>query len=94
MIYIKSVNTTDKRFIGRATQVFAGGQTGIAYSSIPVPDTTVLCDGCNRNLCPGVGYLVYLSKRELTKDQPYDIFCEDCVRKYFPKAKEVKDVLP
>lgn len=47
----------------------------------------VLCNGCKRNIYPGAGYLIYLSKQNLAKDQPFDFYCEDCERKYFPDAK-------
>lgn len=56
---------------------------------IPVPNNVVLCNGCNSNIAETErkeGYLVYLEKRKLDKDQPYDFYCESCVKKYFPKA--------
>ncbi len=47
----------------------------------------VLCNGCKRNIYPSNGYLIYLSKIDLKIDQPFDFYCEDCERKYFPDAK-------
>lgn len=85
MIYIKKVQTTDPRFGNRSMEI----HTVEGHTSIPVPDTIVLCDGCNKNIYPNPGYLVYLRKQELAKDQPYDFYCGDCVKEYFPKAKEV-----
>lgn len=90
MVYIKKVSTTDKRFGNRAIEVCVGstpiGDVKLPHSSIPVPDTVVLCNGCNNNVYPGSGYLVYLGKRELDKDLPYDFYCDKCTHKYFPKA--------
>ncbi|GAJ02754.1 unnamed protein product, partial [marine sediment metagenome] len=47
----------------------------------------VLCNGCKRNIYSGAGYLIYLGKKEMAKDQPFDFYCEDCTRRYFPEAK-------
>lgn len=86
--YKKKVLATDPRFAGRAAVISGAGM----YSRIPIPDTVVLCDGCNANIHDmelREGYLIYMSKRELTKDQPYDFYCPSCTRRYFPKAVEV-----
>ena len=90
MIYAKEVETTDQRFKGRDVVM----ASSIATSVIPVPDTVVLCNGCNRNIYPEKGYLVYLSKQELKEDLPYDLYCGSCLKKYFPKAGIVKEVQP
>jgi len=90
MVYVKKVKTTDPRFRRRTTEILAPGTEPY---SIPVPDNVVLCNGCNVNLAKTeeqAGYLVYLTKRELTADRPYDFYCESCLRRYFPKAKEVQ----
>ena len=87
MIYARKIGTTGKRFANRTLSI-----TSISLgdgSRIPIPDTIILCNGCNKNLYPDFGYLVYLSKKGLTADLPYDIYCEDCLRRYFPKVKEV-----
>ena len=88
MVYRKKVKATDKRFAGRDTIIT--GRMGLC-EVIPIPDNIVLCNGCNRNLYENgkLGYLIYLSKRELKADQPYDLYCEDCIKLYFPKAIEV-----
>ena len=81
-VYKKLTKTTDPRFGNRSIDIF----TPMEGSSIPVPDNVVLCDGCNENIYPEDGYLVYLGKRELDKDLPYDFYCPKCVKEYFPKA--------
>lgn len=81
-VYKKLVKTTDPRFAGRSIDIF----TPKERTSIPVPDIHVICDGCNGNIYPDDGYLVYLSKRELDKDLPYDFYCSNCVEEYFPEA--------
>ena len=86
MIYAKRIETTDERFQGRATHIYGAGME----SHTPVPDEVVLCNGCNQNVHPGVGFLVYLGKRELKADTPYDFYCGSCVKAHFPKAEEVK----
>ena len=68
-------------------QVFHNRETVIATSElatrIPVPDHITLCNGCNQNI--EEGYLVYLGKRELKANQPYDYYCKGCMERYFPK---------
>jgi len=89
-VYKKLVSTTDPRFTGRKIEVCAGsipiGDVKLPNSSIPVPDTVVLCNGCNENIYPNNGYLIYLGKQELVKDLPYDFYCVSCTKEYFPKA--------
>jgi len=88
-VYIKKVSTRDPRFSGRSIDIGVPGAGVGPLHSILVPNTTVVCDGCNVNAYPNDGYLVYLGKREMEADQPYDFYCEACVRNYFPKAVEV-----
>lgn len=83
-IYAKKVQSTDPRFHDRTGIVTTGRGLGGETVVIPIPDDVILCNGCNRNMAKG--YLVYLGKRELRLDQPYDIYCPECLRKYFPKA--------
>ncbi len=92
MIYTKRVETTDERFQGRVIHLCtpsAADGHAIEVAAIEIPDEEVICNGCNGNVHPGVGFLVYLGKRELKADTPYDFYCGSCVTKYFPKAEEV-----
>ena len=84
-IYVKEVSTKDQRFTDREVVMW----TREGRDATPVPDTVVVCDGCNENIYPGSGYLVYLNKRELLKDQPYDFYCEACLKEYFKEYKTV-----
>jgi len=92
MIYKKRVSTKDPRFKGRVIMfVDALGQ-----DSIPIDDTSVICNGCNRNIFDILhpeketfGWFIYLSKAELKADKPYDIYCDDCTRERWAKAIEV-----
>ena len=88
-VYAKKVSTTDPRFSGRSIDVFGVPEQ---YTSIPVPDSSVVCNGCNENLYPDEGYLVYLGKRELKADQPYDIYCLDCLNRYFKGWKDANSM--
>jgi len=85
VVYAKKVKTTDPRFGSRNIEIRSGDYN----KTIPVPNSCVLCNACNRNIYPNAGYLIYLGKRELDKDQPYDFYCRNCTKEYFPKAKEV-----
>lgn len=86
-VYAKQVGTRDSRFAGREMQII----TAVSREAIPIPNNVVLCNGCNANVAEGSeqGYLVYLGKRELKADQPYDFYCEACLKSYFPKAEKV-----
>lgn len=84
-VYAKKVSTTNRRFTGRATTIGSVLDGVPNITRIPVEDTVVLCNGCNQNLHPGDGFLVYLGKRELKADQPYDVYCPGCLKRYFPK---------
>jgi hypothetical protein len=55
-----------------------------------------VCNTCHQDLLPieTFGYLIYLGKRELAKDQPYDFYCEDCTKHSFPKAIDVTNGIP
>lgn len=84
-VYAKPVKSSNPKFQGRVIAV-AGS---FSEARIPVPDNVVLCNGCNSNIADTEeqkGYLIYLGKRELKADQPYDIYCQGCLGKYFPKV--------
>ena len=91
-VYAKKVSTSDPRFSGRINTIMGINDNKVSLSRIPIPDNVVLCNGCNQNLHPdpGYGYLVYLGKRELSADHPYDIYCESCLKRYFKGYKEVQ----
>ena len=78
-VYAKQVSSNDKVFHDRETII----ATPKLISWIPVPNHITLCNGCNQNI--DEGYLVYLGKRELKANQPYDYYCKDCIESYFPK---------
>lgn len=84
-VYAKKVQSSNPRFQGREIVV---GSANYGESRIPIPDSVVLCNGCNQNI--EEGYLVYLGKRELKADQPYDYYCPDCL-KGFKGAVIVED---
>jgi len=86
VIYARQVSTTGQRWAGRATII----ATADEVERIPVPDDVVLCNGCNCNLHPEPGYMVYLDKRELKADRPYDVYCLSCLKQYFPKYQLVE----
>lgn len=89
-IYAKKIQTTDKRFAGRKMELYTHGKDHTGYSMIPVSDTIVLCNGCNKNMYPNPCYLVYLSKRDLEADRPYDVYDEVCLKRNFKDFKEVE----
>jgi len=84
--YAKLVSTKDIRFDDR--QIDIAALDGDMIASIPIPRDIVVCNGCNMNIAATEeqeGYLVYLSKRELDADQPYDLYCWSCLARCFPK---------
>lgn len=85
-IYAKKVTSSHPTFRNRETIIYC--EESIA--KIPIPDSVTLCDGCNKNI--EEGYLLYLGKRELKSNQPYDYYCADCLKEYFPKAIVTGDV--
>ena len=94
MIYKKKVSAWDRRWKDRRVQILGfDGRKLIYRTEIDVPDDAVICNGCNENLFDEkeekFGWLIYLSKEDVKNDTPYDLYCEQCVQKYFPKAKEV-----
>jgi len=84
-MYAKEVETTDPRFRNRSIVVVSPGD----QRAIPVPDTSVLCNGCNKNVYPKTGYLIYLSKEDLDSDRPYDFYCKGCLKECFPMAEVI-----
>ena len=83
-IYAKQVGSDNQVFHNRSTQIYANdGEGEIATSVAPIPNHVTPCNGCNQNI--EQGYLVYLGKKELKANQPYDYYCKDCMEKYFPK---------
>ncbi len=83
-VYAKKTTSKAKIFQDRETIISSANRGVVTTTRIPVPNDIVLCNGCNRNV--EEGYLVYLGKRELQQDRPYDVYCGVCLRKYFPKA--------
>lgn len=88
VVYKKKVSTRHSRFRDRNITIIGGRDATV----IPVDDTEVICNSCNGNIYSekeeSFGWLIYLSKNELKADRPYDIYCEDCVKRSFPKAVE------
>ena len=93
-IFIKKVSTRDKRWQGRRSSIVSFAPGRMHVDSWSVPDTEILCGGCNENLYneeeETFGWLVYLDMRSLNEDKPYDVFCEACTIRLFPKAVVVE----
>ena len=86
-IYAKKVQSSNPIFHNRESIVVAAVEE--LATRIPILDSITLCNGCNQNISEG--YLVYLGKRELKANQPYDYYCSQCVKNYFPKAVIVEE---
>ena len=82
-VYAKQVGSDNQVFHNRVT-IIASHKL---MTRIPILDHITLCNGCNRNI--DKGYLVYLGKRELKANQPYDYYCGDCLKRYFKGYEEV-----
>ena len=83
-VYAKKVQSSHPVFQNRQSIITTGRGLGGEIAVIPVPNDITLCDGCNQNIPEG--YLVYLGKRELKANQPYDYYCQNCLKSYFKKA--------
>lgn len=87
-VYAKLVSASDVRFDDREIKITA--LDGSLTTRIGVPNGLVICNGCNKNIAASEddpnGYLVYLGKRELAADRPYDLYCHSCFYSFFPKA--------
>ena len=87
--YKIKVSARDPRFHNRKNIMLFASELDI----IPVDDTEVICNSCNANIYdPDVetfGWLIYFDKRDVKADRPYDVYCEACTDKRFPKAIEV-----
>lgn len=85
-VFCRGVSTSDARFRDRATVISSGGDM---VARIPVPDSVVLCNGCNQNVAEGseVGFLIYLDAEDLAEDRAYDFYCGQCVQRLFPEAE-------
>lgn len=85
-VIARPILTTDPRFARRACEIYSAGET----VRIPMPDTLVLCNGCNANVHETTnqeGFLVYLDHNDLRLDLPYDFYCQGCLERLFPTAQ-------
>lgn len=86
-ITYETISTKHPMFQNRSTKIYSGDSLPLELQNvIEVPDSEVLCDGCNQNQYPGDVDAVYLDGRL------YDVFCAPCRKRYFPESKEVHDV--
>lgn len=89
--YVVKTATDEGYFLEQAKIMIAlkhDPQSTAVFS--PPPKKEVLCDGCNTNIYPGTGYIVYLGRKELRANTPYKgIFCRRCVAKFFKGYQEV-----
>ena len=90
IVYKKRVSTKHPRWRNRTISIM----TPKSLDIIPIPDISILCNGCNDNIYDAeqetFGWLIYFSKQDIEKDIPYDVYCDSCVQRRFPKAREVK----
>jgi hypothetical protein len=83
-VYARKTLSSHQIFHNRETIITTGRGLGGHTEIIPIPDDVTLCNGCNQNI--EEDYLIYLGKRELKADQPYDYYCERCLKSYFKGA--------
>lgn len=79
-VYARKVTSDHSTFQNREIVITVGD----GIDRICVPDDVTLCNGCNQNIAEG--YLVYLSKKDLKANQPYDYYCAHCLKCYFKQA--------
>ena len=85
MFYAIKVQTADKHFV----KIDVMGRKHLRYYATSIPGTVILCNGCNKNVYPEAGYLLYLNKQDLAADYSYGFYCKGCLEKYFKEYEEV-----
>jgi hypothetical protein len=79
------IPTTDPMFQDRTTKIMSfGSDLAPEFTTIPIADDHVLCNGCNENQYP-VGFIdaVYIN------GSLHDVYCAQCRVRYFSQAVEV-----
>ena len=69
-VYLKKISTKADIFKNKRIEIFSTDYSNI----INVPDNIVICNGCNQNIYPEDGVMVYIDKEHLDQDLPYDIY--------------------
>jgi len=80
-VYLKEISSTDDMFKGQGLTVYSGEDFSSLRITqfIPQEDDVVLCGGCNVNLYPEKGTLVFDSIEKVALNTPYDIFHKECI---------------
>jgi len=78
----KVLLTQDPMFQSRVNRMYGGDSFDALQliSAVPMPDSLVICNGCNENLYPGECCGIYIN------DHLYDVYCDSCRQKYFEQA--------
>jgi hypothetical protein len=76
------MSTKDIMFKGRTNSMM--DWSGKVVESISIPDTDVLCNGCNKNMYPENCFGVEFANAESGWEWAlYDVYCPDCLEKTF-----------
>ena len=88
VVAYRTIPTSHPRFRGRRSRIYALNsdlrKEGLVHDAA-VPDTVVLCNGCNSNLHPGTCDAVYID------GQLHDIYCNSCRERYFSEAAPLQE---
>ena len=86
MIYARRTTKENPMFKGRVNSITSLDEDWkpVEKQEWAIPDSLVLCNGCNQDIAEG--YLIFLDKAHLKANQCYDIYCEKCMREFFPKV--------
>ena len=89
--FIRKIESHDPQFFGRTIGISGADDNfnPIETTVVHVPDTEVICNGCNGNVFPNPVFELFLSKRDLAQNHAYDVYCEKCIKERFPKAELV-----
>lgn len=88
--YKKRISTRSSRFQNRKITIITVTNGMLEEKHIPIPDTDILCGGCNENIySKPFGWFIYLSESKVVEDRPYDVYCDECIAKYFPDAEDL-----
>jgi hypothetical protein len=91
-VYKLKVSTRDARFYNRSIKIVTSQDGKVNTDVIPISNEDVICDVCNENVYDKTkdtyGWMLYLTTDDMLQDRPYGFYCDKCITKYFPKAKE------
>ena len=82
--FARKIETTDDLFKNKKLTVSTIDKDGKEdiISSNTLSDDIVLCNGCNGNIYPEPGWMIYFGIDNLRSNRHYDIYHEECLDRF------------